>query len=74
LEVEDDGVGFDVATVLESADPRRQWGVLGMRERASLMGGTLKIISAPADGTRVKATVPLERGDHDDAEDSRPHR
>jgi signal transduction histidine kinase/cytochrome b subunit of formate dehydrogenase len=74
LEVEDDGVGFDVASVLESADPRREWGILGMRERASLMGGTLHITSEPSRGTRVKVTVPLQRGDSDDAEDSRPHR
>ena len=74
LEVEDDGVGFDVASVLDSADPRREWGVLGMRERASLMGGTLQVTSAPANGTRVRASIPLQKGGHDGAEDSRAHR
>ena len=59
LEVEDDGVGFDVASVSESAD-RRGWGILGMRERASLLGGTFQITSEPANGTRVKVTVPLQ--------------
>jgi signal transduction histidine kinase len=62
LEVEDDGVGFDVAGLTESADQRRGLGILGMRERASLLGGTLQITSEPANGTRVKATVPLQGG------------
>ena len=62
LEVEDDGVGFDVASVSESADERRGWGILGMRERASLLGGTFQITSEPANGTRVKVTVPLQEG------------
>jgi signal transduction histidine kinase len=62
LEVEDDGVGFDVASVSESADERRGWGILGMRERASLLGGTFQITSEPANGTRVKVTVPLQGG------------
>ena len=62
LEVEDDGVGFDVASLTESADQRRGWGILGMRERASLLGGTFQITSEPANGTRVKVTVPLQGG------------
>jgi signal transduction histidine kinase len=63
LEVEDDGVGFDVAAVAESADQRRGgWGILGMRERATLLGGTLQITSEPAAGTRVKVTAPLQGG------------
>ncbi|MDP2675634.1 MAG: cache domain-containing protein, partial [Dehalococcoidia bacterium] len=62
LEVEDDGVGFDVAGLTESADQGRGWGILGMRERASLLGGTLQITSEPANGTRVKVTVPLQGG------------
>jgi signal transduction histidine kinase/cytochrome b subunit of formate dehydrogenase len=74
LEVEDDGVGFDVASVLESPDSRRGWGILGMRERASLLGGTLEITSSPDEGTKVRATVPVQRGEPDDAADSRPHR
>jgi two-component system sensor histidine kinase NreB len=60
LEVEDDGVGFDVAELAESTGQRRGWGILGMQERASLLGGTLQIISGPSNGTRVKVTVPLE--------------
>ena len=54
LAVEDDGRGFDPAAV---AGPR--FGLLGMRERAKLLGGTLEVTRADGGGTRVVATVPL---------------
>ena len=73
LEVEDDGVGFDVATVTESAAPRPGWGILGMKERAILLGGTSEIVSEPGSGTRVKVSIPLEGEGDSDAKDSRPH-
>lgn len=74
LEVQDDGVGFNLASVLESGDSRREWGILGMRERASLIGGTLEVNSEPSHGTRVRTTIPRQRGDSDAAANSRPHR
>jgi two-component system NarL family sensor kinase len=54
LAVRDDGRGF-------SRSRRRSngHGLLGMRERAKLLGGRLRVSSAPAQGTRVVATVPL---------------
>ncbi len=73
LEVEDDGVGFDVTTVTESAAPRPGWGILGMKERAILLGGTSEIVSEPGSGTRVKVSIPLEGESDSDAKDSRPH-
>lgn len=48
LSVSDDGVGFDVGR------PRTGYGLLGMEERAGLLGGTLHIDSAPGRGTRVQ--------------------
>ena len=41
-------------------------GLYGMRERASLMGGTLTIESTPEEGTSIFAEIPLESegGDH----------
>ena len=62
LEVEDDGVGFDAAALAQPDDQRRGWGILGMQERAALLGGALQILSEPGNGTRVKVTVPLEGG------------
>jgi signal transduction histidine kinase len=55
LIVEDDGMGFDV----ESVGPRQRVGVVGMRERATLLGGTLDIESHPGRGTTVVIRVPV---------------
>ena len=54
IRVEDDGVGFDPATT----DPNRI-GLLGMRERAELLGGNFAIDSSPSHGTVVEASIPL---------------
>ncbi|MDH0865937.1 sensor histidine kinase, partial [Mitsuaria sp. GD03876] len=51
LTVRDDGRGFDPAARTGGH------GVLGMRERARLMGGTLDIVSAPGAGTTVELRV-----------------
>jgi signal transduction histidine kinase len=53
LDVADDGVGFD--PTLHGAGGL---GVPGMRERAERLGGTLRIESAPGNGTRVHVEVP----------------
>src|SRR6476661_2844678 len=60
LEVTDDGRGFDV----KRAEERRPgMGLFSMRERVALVNGTLTVTSAPARGTRVVATIPLEHWD-----------
>ena len=56
LIVEDDGAGFNVE---EKADSHEGLGLLGMRERAVLVGGTLEIESAPGEGTTIFARVPV---------------
>lgn len=56
-EIVDDGVGFDVA---EAELRRPGMGLFTMRERLSLVGGTMRIVSGADAGTRVIATVPLE--------------
>ncbi len=60
-EVIDDGVGFDVSVLEHGYDERGSLGMLNMRERAELAGGTWKIESKPGKGTRVTLTVPLRR-------------
>jgi signal transduction histidine kinase len=59
LEVTDDGAGFDAAQP-RSGKPHGL-GLLGMRERLTLVGGELAITSARGKGTRIVAVVPLER-------------
>ncbi len=60
LSIRDDGCGFDLPSVLSSADSRVGIGLFGMKERASLVGGSVEIHSAIGRGTRVVVRVPLE--------------
>jgi PAS domain S-box-containing protein len=55
LRVEDDGKGIDQEQV---ADPRA-FGLIGMRERACLFGGEVKIVGSPGEGTAVMVAIPL---------------
>jgi signal transduction histidine kinase len=52
IEVRDEGRGFSLT------DPRRGFGLLGMRERVELTGGALEVDSRHGAGTRVSATLP----------------
>ena len=52
--VEDDGSGFDPA-----APDSGGIGLVGMRERLALVGGTLRIEAAPGAGTTIAAEVPV---------------
>jgi len=54
--VRDDGEGFDPTS---SSGGR---GLIGMRERIELLGGSIEVTSAPGDGTAIAATVPLSEG------------
>ncbi|ASS74129.1 histidine kinase [Tumebacillus algifaecis] len=55
--IEDSGVGFDPEHLRIKGTGL---GLFGMRERASLLGGTVKIDSAPGAGTRIGVTIPLD--------------
>jgi signal transduction histidine kinase len=63
MTVRDDGRGFDVRRVAE--DPRKvgSYGLVGMRERAELMGGTLEIVSQSIEGTVVTLIGPADRSE-----------
>lgn len=54
LIIEDDGCGFDPTQVGND-----HFGLIGLRERAKLLGGTLEIQTSPAQGTRLEVTIPL---------------
>lgn len=58
LRIEDDGEGFDPAEASER-QPRGGLGLVGMRERAALMGGTLAIEPMPGRGNAVIVAVPI---------------
>ena len=59
LEIEDDGLGFDVAAVTKSYDKRGSLGMVNLRERAELVNGLLNVDSSPGNGTRVQVYIPL---------------
>jgi signal transduction histidine kinase len=59
LEIEDDGLGFDVADVNRSYDQRGSLGMVNLRERTELVTGLLNIDSAPGKGTRIQVYLPL---------------
>jgi len=54
LIVEDNGVGFD----LEAVEERKQLGLIGIRERAALLGGSVQIESGTGVGTTIFVRVP----------------
>lgn len=56
MRIEDDGMGFHPASV-----PPGRFGLVGMNERARLLGGTLTVESWPGGGTAVDLEVPLGR-------------
>jgi signal transduction histidine kinase len=55
LDVADGGLGFDPEVVMRT----NGLGLIGMRERVSLVNGTCSIESQPGGGTRMRARVPL---------------
>lgn len=58
--VEDDGCGFEVdAMMMRGPAAERRLGLLGMQERATLVGGTLNIESSPGAGTTVLLQLPV---------------
>jgi len=58
LSVRDDGSGFDLAAMLRRASAGGSLGVLGMQERAMLVGGELNIQSAPKKGCVIELRCP----------------
>ena len=57
--VADDGKGFDPEAV-SKATPSWGVGLRSIRERAEMLGGSLRVDSRPGAGTRVELRVPLD--------------
>jgi two-component system sensor histidine kinase DegS len=56
--VEDDGSGFDVESAMSASHQRKTIGLSSMKEQIEMLGGQLKINSAPGKGTRVEFWLP----------------
>jgi signal transduction histidine kinase len=73
LEVRDDGRGFDAAAAMRPAlgAPIARFGLHGMRDRTSLLGGTFSVASAPGEGCTLRVHLPDWRPPEDAAPDGR---
>jgi signal transduction histidine kinase len=60
LMVRDDGKGFDVAAAEARAEQGASLGLLGMKERAALAGGSARITSSPGNGATIGILLPLD--------------
>lgn len=69
LEICDNGSGFDLAMLRNPNRP--SWGLIGMQERASLLGGDLRIETTIGKGTCVKVRFPIpdQTGEADDEDE-----
>ena len=63
LVVEDDGAGFE--TGRQPGASEGHFGLVGMRERAESLGGTIILQSEPGKGTRLRVELPILSFDHD---------
>jgi PAS domain S-box-containing protein len=62
LAIQDDGMGFDVDKVVDQATNTSHLGLVGMKERVEILGGTLKIDSQPGQGARIRVSLPEQTG------------
>jgi two-component system, NarL family, sensor histidine kinase DegS len=61
MEIHDNGKSFEVERVL-FAKRHKRLGLLGMRERVEMVGGSFGVRSAPGKGTTIRAQIPLGNG------------
>ena len=61
MEIHDDGKSFEVERVL-FAKRHTRLGLLGMRERVEMVGGSFVVESAPGKGTAIRAQIPFGNG------------
>jgi signal transduction histidine kinase len=70
ISMRDDGNGFDPDLVEMRQTSRPSLGLAGMRERASLLGGTVSLQSGPGQGTLIEARIPCSH--ESEAQDENP--
>jgi two-component system sensor histidine kinase DegS len=57
--IEDDGVGFNVSEAMAASQQRKTIGLSTMKERIEMLGGELRVDSAPDKGTRIDFWLPV---------------
>ncbi len=68
--IQDNGKGFDLDKVLHPESPERGFGLIGIQERVSLLGGQIDIQSRPGSGTLIHIEVPYKNVRDDDGENT----
>jgi len=68
LTIRDNGQGFEAEQLINQAAPQTHWGLMGMIERARLIGGQCQVQSRPGQGTTIEATIFL-RGHRENGKD-----
>jgi signal transduction histidine kinase len=61
MEIKDNGKGFQVERVL-FAKRHKRLGLVGMRERMEMVGGSFAVVSTPGKGTTIRAQIPFTNG------------
>jgi signal transduction histidine kinase len=59
MRIKDNGKSFDAESTLNE-NPSKRLGLLGLRERLQMVGGSLEIESAPGKGTMITAIIPID--------------
>jgi signal transduction histidine kinase len=59
MRIVDDGRGFDTTEVERDAQQDAGFGLIGMKERAALIGGRIQVTSSPRNGTVIEVLLPL---------------
>jgi signal transduction histidine kinase len=59
MSIKDNGIGFD-EEILNNGSVK-SLGILGMKERAIILGGTLRIMTQPESGTEIILNIPLNQ-------------
>jgi two-component system, NarL family, sensor histidine kinase UhpB len=68
--IQDNGKGFDLERILHPESPERGFGIVGIQERVSLLGGQMDIQTKPGFGTLISIEIPYERVRDGDEKDT----
>lgn len=60
VDIEDDGIGFDVESVIRSTGAKRGIGLQSINERVQMLEGQMEINSSPGQGTVLHFTLPAQ--------------
>jgi signal transduction histidine kinase len=68
--IHDNGKGFDLDKVLHPGSPESGFGIIGMKERVSLLGGQIDIQSRPGFGTLIHIEIPYVNAREENEKDT----